>query len=141
MHVSLTRLRIRSLRFLPGFVVYALRSESQVRRAAGFRKGSLLPDRKFTFWTMTLWDSSESMRAYMTSGAHRAAMPKLLNWCDQASVTHWETDEDILPPWEDAASRMRSQGRPSKVLHPASGHSDLTFDPPRLSPFKPIAPR
>lgn len=141
MHVSLTRLRIRSLRFLPGFVVYALRSESQVRSAAGFRRGSLLPDRKFTFWTMTLWDSPENMRAYMTSGAHRAAMPKLLHWCDQASVTHWETDDDTLPPWEDAASRMRSQGRPSKVLHPAVGHTDLTFDPPRLSPFKPIAPR
>ncbi|MEG9433304.1 DUF3291 domain-containing protein [Terriglobus sp. ADX1] len=141
MHISLTRLRLRSLRFLPAFMVYALRSESQVRSASGFHKGSLLPDRKFTFWTMTMWDSAESMRAYMTSGAHKAAMPKLLHWCDQASVTHWQQDGDSLPSWEEAEFRMRTEGRPSKVLHPASGHTDLTFESPRLRPFKTIAKR
>lgn len=141
MHVSLTRLRIRSAWLLPAFFLYAMRSESQVRNAAGFRKGALLPDRKRTFWTITLWDSADHMRAFMTSGAHMQAMPKLLHWCDQASVAHWQTDEDALPSWEDAAQRMRTQGRASKVLHPASGHADLTYDEPRLSLTKPIARR
>jgi hypothetical protein len=29
------------------------------------------------------------MRAFMLSGAHQRAMPKLFNWCDEASVVHW----------------------------------------------------
>ena len=90
---------------------------------------------------MTMWDSAESMRAYMTSGAHKAAMPKLLHWCDQASVTHWQQDGDSLPSWEEAEFRIRTEGRPSKVLYPASGHTDLTFESPRLRPFKTIAKR
>ena len=141
MHVSLTRLRVRSLRFMPAFFWHAMRTESQVRHASGFCSGALLPDRKRTFWTMTLWDTPESMRAYMISGAHMQAMPKLLHWCDQASVTHWQTENDVLPSWEEAAQRMRTQGRASKVLHPAPGHADLTYDEPRLTLAKPITRR
>ncbi|MBX9934186.1 MAG: hypothetical protein K2Y56_22140 [Methylobacterium sp.] len=51
--VSVTRLRIRSWRFMPGFVADTLRSLSQTRDAAGFLHGSLLADRKRTFWTLT----------------------------------------------------------------------------------------
>ena len=84
--VSLTRLRVRSIRFMPQFAVHALRSNSQVRKAAGFLDGGLLADRDWTFWTLTAWDSRDSMRAYMTTGSHRTAMPNLLAWCDEASV-------------------------------------------------------
>ena len=87
--VSLTRLRIRALWFMLGFAFHALRSNRQVRSTPGFLGGSLLLDRKRTFWTMTAWDSEEAMRAYRTSGAHKAAMPTLSHWCDEASVAHW----------------------------------------------------
>ena len=90
------------MRFLPGFAVYAVRSERQVRRAAGFLDGALLMDRSWTFWTMTAWARQEDMRAYMTSGAHKAAMPKLMHWCDEASVAHWEQDGVELVSWEEA---------------------------------------
>ena len=53
--VSVTRLRIRSIRFLPAFLLHAWRSERQVRRSPGFEAGSLLPDGRRTFWTLTLW--------------------------------------------------------------------------------------
>jgi len=51
--ISLTVLRIRSIRFMPFFVVHALKSAWQVRHALGFQTGALLADRSFTFWTMT----------------------------------------------------------------------------------------
>ena len=137
--VSLTRLRIRSWRFMPGFIFYALRSEAQVRRAAGFLSGALHPDMPFTFWTMTAWDSEGSMRAYMTSGAHKAAMPKLMRWCDQASVAHWLQESSELPGWDEADRRMR-MGRPSKVNHPAPGHANLTYDAPGNTVSRPVAP-
>ena len=83
--IGVTRLRVRSVRFLPAFAVHFLRTRSQVRQAAGFRGGSVLPDRHWTFWTMTAWDSQESMRRYMTTPPHRTTMPYLLDWCDEAS--------------------------------------------------------
>lgn len=138
--VSLTRLRIRSIRFLPFFAVYAFRSVRQVSRAPGFKDGAVLNDRERAFWTMTAWDSQNSMRQFMNSGAHKKAMPHLLNWCDEASVAHWEQEDGILPSWTDAARRMRESGRASKVRFPSPEHATLIFAEPRTSAGTPILP-
>jgi hypothetical protein len=126
--VSLTRLRIRSVRFLPMFVVHMLASLRQVKRATGFQHGALLADRNWTFWTMTAWDDQESMRRYMTTASHKSAMPHLLDWCDEASVAHWMQAEEALPSWAEADNRMRRSGRASKVRHPSPQHAGLTYD-------------
>jgi hypothetical protein len=136
--VSLTRLRIRSLRFVPLFVVQTFGSLRQVKKAPGFRTGALLADRSWTFWTMTAWDSQEQMRAYMTAGAHRKAMPHLFEWCDEASVTHWTQAEEGLLPWSEADRRMRENGRASKVRHPSPQHADLSYRAPRTTTGGPI---
>ncbi len=89
---------------------------------------------------MSAWDSEQSMRGYMTMGDHRTAMPHLLDWCDQASVVHWERPESGLPPWPEADSRMRRDGRPSKVRFPAPDHAAMTFQAPRVASAAPIRP-
>jgi hypothetical protein len=139
-HVSLTRLRIRSIRFLPSFFLHAIRANNQVKAATGFLAGALLPDRHWTFWTMTAWDSPESMRAYMVSGSYKQAMPHLLHWCDEASVAHWSQPDSTLPTWEEADRRMRETGRPSKVNHPSPNHATMNYDPPRTTRTAPITP-
>jgi hypothetical protein len=131
--VSLTRLRIRSIRFMPLFAIHAFRSRMQVSSAPGFQTGALLADRSRTFWTMTAWDSQESMRAYMTTGAHKKAMPRLLHWCDEASVAHWTQPDATLPSWMEADRRMRDSGRASKVSHPSPRHASLSYRPPRTT--------
>lgn len=138
--VSITRLRIRSLRFMPQFLLHTLRTGRQTRHAEGFLEGLLLSDRKRTYWTVTLWRDQGAMRAYMTNGAHLRAMPKLLDWCDEASVVHWTQDDPILPNWLEADRRMRREGRPSKVRSPSSVHRDLAYDPPRTAGAVPIKP-
>jgi heme-degrading monooxygenase HmoA len=139
--ISITRLRLRSWRFMPGFLVHAMRSSAQVRRAEGFVRGSLLGDRARTYWTMTLWRSEADMRRYMTTGDHRSAMPKLLGWCDEASVVHWEQEDQALPTWEAADARMRAEGRPSRVRHPTHEHGALAYRPPRVTRAVAIATR
>ena len=138
--VSVTRLRIRSLWFMPRFALHAVSSLRQCRRASGFVDGSLLPDRKLTFWTMTLWQEQAAMHAYMAGGSHLKAMPKLLEWCDEASIVHWHQDDAATPSWEEADRRMRTQGRPSKVRHPSAVHASLTFAAPRTTATAPIRP-
>jgi heme-degrading monooxygenase HmoA len=138
MFVSLTRLRIRSVRFMPSFALYALRSRKQASLAPGFLTGALLADRKFTFWTLTGWETQEDMRRYMTSCSHKRAMPHLLHWCDEASVASWMQDEPTLPDWNEADRRMRTQGRHSKVYHPSPHHADLSYAEPVTTASGPI---
>jgi hypothetical protein len=136
--VSLTRLRIRSFRFVPQFAVHTFRSLQQIRKAPGFHQGALLADRSWTFWTLTAWDSEESMRAFMISGSHKKAMPHLLHWCDEASVAHWTQEETALPSWTEADTRMRQQGRASKVRNPSPQHASLSYRNPRTTVGGPI---
>jgi len=138
--VSITRLRIRSLRFMPQFLVHTMWTGRQIKRADGFIDGFLLADRKRTFWTASLWRDQAAMRAYITSGAHFKAMPKLLVWCDEASIVHWTQAHAIAPDWMEADRRMRTEGRPSKVLNPSPNHHDLAYDAPRTSGAVPINP-
>jgi Domain of unknown function (DUF3291) len=131
--VSLTRLRIRSFRFVPLFALHTWRSLRQVRRDPGFQTGALLADRSWTFWTITAWDSEESMRQFMLTGSHKTAMPHLLEWCDEASVAHWKQQEATIPSWTEAERRMRESGRSSKVKNPSPRQATLNFGAPRTS--------
>lgn len=117
--ISITRLRVRSWRYLPQFVWHALKTARQAERAAGFLGGKLLREARNAFWTMTLWEDKAAMLAYRNAGAHREVMPKLLEWCDEAHVAHWNQDGADLPDWHEAHRRMVSEGRVSKVRHPS----------------------
>ncbi len=131
--IGLTRLRIRFIRFVPLFALHTMRSVRQVKKSPGFQGGRVLADRNWAFWTMTAWDSQESMRAFMSTGAHKKAMPRLLYWCDESSFAHWTQPETALPSWEEADQRLRQSGRISKVLHPSPQHANMNYKPPRTS--------
>lgn len=119
--VSITRLRLRSNWYLPLFFWHALRSQRQARMSDGCLFVSVRYH-KGAFWTLTMWRDHTATRAYMVSGAHLAAMPKLKTWCDEASLAHWEQDT-TRPLWSDAETRLRTEGRTSKVLHPSPAHA------------------
>jgi hypothetical protein len=138
--ISVTRLRIRSMRFLPGFALHTYRSLKQVKHANGFEGGAVLFDRSWTFWTMTAWNSNESMRRYMTTGSHKIVMPRLLDWCDEAGVVHWDQPDTGLPSWNAADQRMRKDGRTSKVHNPSPQHATLNYRPPRTTVGRTIQP-
>jgi hypothetical protein len=131
--VSITRLRVRSWRFLPMFLFYALRSTRQAGRAPGNLATSLLKDQRNVFWTATAWTSDAAMKQFMISGVHGRAMRKLLHWCDEASLVHWTQDHDAMPSWLEAHARLQNEGRRSKVNHPSSAHLALRFPEPRTS--------
>lgn len=117
--ISVTRLRLRSPLYLPLFFWHAISSLSQAKRAPGNLKTTTRRQANHVFWTLTAWNDEESMRAYMTSGAHRQAMPKLAQWCDEASTVHWQQDSPELPTWQDAEHRLVQNGRLTKLPHPS----------------------
>jgi hypothetical protein len=117
--LAVTRLSVRSLRFLPGFIWYAVRSERQARNAGGCVATDVRRDKRLVFWTRTAWRDEAAMRAYMTSGAHKKAMPKLQYWCNEASLVHWSDTVGQLPDWNLAQERLRRDGRVSRVRYPS----------------------
>ncbi|MDQ6651538.1 MAG: DUF3291 domain-containing protein [Acidobacteriota bacterium] len=131
--VSLTRLRVRSYRYLLQFIWRALQTGRQAELSSGFLSGKLLRESKNTFWTLTVWDNEASMRTYRNAGAHRGVMPNLLEWCDEASVAHWNQETPELPNWQDAHQRMVKEGRRSKVNHPSLAHANDHIAAPRRS--------
>jgi hypothetical protein len=129
--VSITRLRLRSFLYLLSFIVHASRSSNQIIKAKGFLKGKTLLDKNLTFWTMSLWASDAEMRAYRNTDAHKKAMPKLQQWCDEASIVHWLQDDAEFPSWDQSHKRMLAEGRSSKVKRPSDDHVNFRIPSPR----------
>lgn len=129
--VSLTRLRLRSWRFLPGFFLQTRRSARQCARSPGFLAGRFATEGVRVFWTITAWRDEAAMGAYRSSDDHLRAMPRLLDWCDEASVAHWSQDDAELPDCAAAVQLMAERGRLSKVRHPSAGHAAGLVAPER----------
>jgi quinol monooxygenase YgiN len=130
--ISITRLRVRSWRYLPMFFVQAARSQLQARAAEGCLGADVLREAHRTFWTRSAWTSEAAMRAYMMSGVHKQVMRRLADWCDEASVVHWLQDTAERPDWKEAHARMQRDGRPSRVNHPTEAQRKFEVPPPRL---------
>ena len=118
--ISVTRLHLASWRHFPSFLFYSWTSSRQARRSPGFLKGWLSNDAEFAFWTATVWESTEAMRAFRNSGVHLKAMPKLLRWCDEASFVHWEDLDARAPDVDTAWNRLSRDGKVSKVNRPSA---------------------
>lgn len=129
--VSLTRLRIRKWWYLPSFFWHTIPSLNQAKKASGNISAVAVNDSNRVFWTMSVWTDEAAMRAYMISGAHGKAMPKLMEWCDEAATAHWTQDSNEPPSWKDAHVLIKERGRRSKVRHPSQAHEAFTIRPTR----------
>jgi heme-degrading monooxygenase HmoA len=118
--VSITRLRVRSYRFLPFFFLANERCVRAIETMEGFVGGQELMDKNLTFWTATIWRSDADMKSFRSCEPHKKAMRKLPNWCDEAAYAHWLQTEDAIPTWDILHERSLAGGRLSKVKYPSS---------------------
>jgi len=127
---SVTRLRVRSWRYLPAFLIRSLLAARQAGRAHGNLQVSILRDADRAFWTCTVWTDEAAMRSFVRAGAHRRVMPRLAKWCDEAAIAHWLQDRAEPPSWLEAHRRLQKKGRRSRVEHPSPAQQRFEFPPP-----------
>ena len=130
--VSITRLRVRSWRYLLPFIFYALRASWQAKNSQGNLAVSLLRDTDNTFWTRTVWTTESAMKAFMLARPHGPVMRRLLEWCDEAALVHWGQETDGKSDWQEAHRRLQADGRRSKVNHPSPAHESFQIRPPAV---------
>jgi heme-degrading monooxygenase HmoA len=73
--VQVSRLELRHLRDVPGFIIAAMRLRRGVLRSDGALGVSLIaqPLRR-TFWTLSAWTDSAAIDGFTRSESHRAVM-------------------------------------------------------------------
>jgi hypothetical protein len=130
--ISVTRLRVRSIRYLLQFAWHAFASARQAQRAPGFLAGRIVREPGNIFWTLTAWKDATAMKAFRDTEAHKRAMPRLLDWCDEACVVNWEQESLVLPDWLESYERIVLGGRPSKVKHPSEAQLANRIAQPRI---------
>jgi quinol monooxygenase YgiN len=131
--VSVTRLRVRSWRYLPAFLIQSFRALRQAKRAEGNLAASVFRDADLAFWTRTVWTGEAAMRAFMRSGAHQQVMPLLAKRCNEAALVHWVQEGSEPPSWQEAHRRLQQQGRRSRVDQPSEAHRRFDIPAPKLS--------
>ena len=133
--VSVTRLRVRSWRYMVPFAVYSLRAVRQARKSGGFLGGWVGSSGNRAFWTVTVWTDEAAMKRYRDSGVHKAAMPKMLDWADEGAMTRYEQPAVESPSGPAAQAALLSRGRTSKVRYPTPAHAAGKTVPDGRAPF------
>jgi len=142
--VSVTRLRLKSPFYLPVFMWNNFLTIWQIINTPGFLGGKVLRDAKQTFWTMTAWEEQAAMKIFRNSGTHRSVMPKIQDWCDEASVVHWKQEDSNLsnlPDWGDVHHRLVTEGFVTRLSNPSPTHLQQNIPAPTSSQSLPLRPR
>lgn len=141
--LSMTRLKIKSILLLPKFIIQNEAIVKQIRTSKGLKIGKSLLDPSLGAWTVSIWDSEESMRAFYTSGAHRNIMPSLSYYSSEAVTAHISFDEENLPSWDFVHEQLSKIGRFSTVLKdPSKNHLSKIIPKPKTTLLtRPINPQ
>jgi len=106
-YVSMTGFRPRGIPQLPMFWWRTLRSFTQARRAPGnvLTSGRIVNG---VYHTMTAWSDLASMRQFVTSGAHLAAMK---NFRKLGTGKIFGYAPDRIPDWDTVYELWKLHGR------------------------------
>jgi len=75
------------------------------------------------------------MKAFRGTAPHAKVMPRLVEWCVEASYAHWVPTGTSVPSWPEAYEHLVAEGRLSRVAHPSPAHDARQFAKPRLRPL------
>jgi hypothetical protein len=110
MTITITSIRLRSVWYFFKLSLHGLKISLQLRKAPGFIK---IKNTGFGYlhYTITTWESKESMQRAMREGAHGEAMKESAALATEIVSYTYESDE--FPSWK-VAKEMIKQGKAMK---------------------------
>jgi quinol monooxygenase YgiN len=106
-YVSITGLKLNSVLHVPRFWYHAIRSMGQAQAAPG----NISADARTIngiHHTLTVWQDEAAMRAYLTSGAHLAAMRAFRGMATGKTLGF---TAETPPGWDKVHALWRDRGR------------------------------
>jgi hypothetical protein len=101
-------LSLASFRSLPLFIHYAFKVQLQLGKSKGligYSTHARFLSRKF--WTLSIWENEQSLRAFVEQSAHGASMKSLDGKADDSGFTSWPVNGSALAlDWADARERL-----------------------------------
>ncbi len=105
----LTYLPLKKYRTIPRFLGYAKRVEAQLANTKGLIGYSLRAKfMQHSFWTLSVWESEETLQAFIQEGFHAGVMKVLMPDMAGPNFVRWKIKGSACPPsWEEALRRPR----------------------------------
>jgi hypothetical protein len=128
--IVVTRLRLRDPAFFDEFLASALAVVEQARNAEGNRGADVLVDANNVYWTRTAWQDPGSMQAFVSDEPHLSTMPRIDEWCDEATFVDWEQASVALPDWQASFERLVTEGQVAGLINPSDSHAARAFPRP-----------
>jgi len=105
--VVATRFVVRRRRDALPFLRAALASGHEAEAVPGFLGGTVLADMwNRRFWTVSVWASPESVRAYGSAPTHTTAMRRTQDWAAESQVERWRTTTTRIPTLAETAKKL-----------------------------------
>jgi hypothetical protein len=128
--IAITRLRLRDPALLDEFFTAAADLLLQAQGADGSIRADAIADANDVWWTVSAWRTRGDMRRYTATEPHRSAMPRLDDWCDEATFADWEQEDNDLPDWETSHEFLIEHGTSAPLSHPSPANATRDFPAP-----------
>ncbi|WP_030905794.1 DUF3291 domain-containing protein [Streptosporangium amethystogenes] len=111
MVVMASRLEVRSLRHVPGFLLASLALWRQALKSPGAVGVSLKAELfKRTFWTLSAWKGQADIRSYASTEPHRSVMRRKRAVMHESTFVFWDAPAGRSPiGWEEAQERIAKE--------------------------------
>jgi hypothetical protein len=136
--IVVTRLRLRDPALFDEFVGAAFAVVQQAQSSDGNLASDLLADADNVYWTSTAWRTAwrdrDAMNAFVGTEPHLSTMPRIDDWCDEATFVDWDQPSADLPGWQTRYERLVADGQVTKLSNSSDAHETRDFPAPVESP-------
>jgi heme-degrading monooxygenase HmoA len=105
MFISITYIKVRSIRKMPLFMKHVSRINRQLRQSEGIIDSRLRGGFARNY-TLTAWESKAAMQRFRKQGAHLDAMRAISHVSNEYASCHYEAD--TLPDWKEALQKVHA---------------------------------
>jgi quinol monooxygenase YgiN len=128
-----TRLRLRRPELLDDFFVASVAVIEQAKAASGSLGVDAMAENNDVWWTVSAWQDRAAMRAFVAAEPHHSVIPRVDEFCDEATFVDWEQDSAELPAWDISYARLVAEGQSAALTDASPANQDRSFPPPPAS--------